>query len=70
MWSPQACPVLAISVGRAYHECGLCGLGDDEIATMIENIRRRGLTREEELELLDSTFGPGDEKEEDEGAEN
>lgn len=50
--------VIETPTGRAYREWGLFGLGDDEIAAMIENIRRRGLTREEELQLFDSTFGP------------
>lgn len=42
-------------VERAYRECRLCRLGDDEIAAMIGNVRQRGLTRREEPQPFEPT---------------
>ena len=41
---------------QAYAECRLCGLTIAEIDKLIDTIRQRALTREEELRLFDSTF--------------
>ena len=41
---------------RAFRICEACGLEDDEIASLIDVKSRSSLSREQEIELFDSTF--------------
>ena len=58
-WAVQRGP-LESAVHRAYRECRLCGLEDDEIAWMIESKADSLLSREEEIRLWASTFNETD----------
>ena len=61
-WNQQAAVVSQSEwvLTRTTRECGLCGLSRGEVATMIQNILTSRLTREQQIELYESTAKDGD----------